>query len=373
MSPFNIYRKTMIFSWLKLGVGLMTLFICLGIGALAWFLITRLSFDAFTSIAIGCGAFLVAVVLYYLMMTKIGYSIKLGHLAIIERAHRGESIPSNPVEFSKTIVRERFGTNRQYYALSRNLMVTIRQLVRVISRGFSLDTDAPNMHSGRWVKHLICMPALRSIDECCLTYTLGQKPLEVNAACVDAMTLLVQNWAGFMSKAMRVSIVHILVCLFTFVLFFLPGFFICRDLGVNTMPWFGVAFFLTLTVKIAFFDSYVLTKIVCGFLTLAAESKIDPKNYAKLDKWSKGYDKMRHSAEKAADKAEREAEKAERAAKKAAKKAEEEEAKAAKKATAENANAEATSDAENASNAEAASDAENASNAETASDAEDKP
>ena len=44
--------------------------------------------------------------------------------------------------------------------------------------------------------------------------------------------------------------------------------------------------------------------------SLSEEEKIDPKNYPKLDKWSKGYDKMRHSAEKAADKAEREAEKA---------------------------------------------------------------
>ena len=310
----------MIFSWLKLGLGLMTLFVCLAIGSIAWIVMTKFSLDLSTSIALGCGAFLLAVVIYYLMMTRLGYSIKLGHLAIIERAYHGENVPSNPVEFSKTIIHERFGGNRQYYTLSRDLVLTIRQIERVILRGFSLDTDIPDLQTGRWFRHFISMPAIRCVDECCLSYALSQKSLEVNAACVDALTYLVQGWPTFMRKALKVSVFHHLMCLLAFAIFFVPGFFICRDLGVNTLPWFGIAFLLMITVKIAFFDSYVLSKIVCEFLALAADQKIDSKNYSKLDKWSKGYAKLRSAAEKATEKAEDEADKAARVAKKEAEK-----------------------------------------------------
>ena len=314
MSPFNIYRKTMIFSWLKLGIGMLTLFVCLAIVGIAWLIITKMAFGLLTSIAIGCTAFLVAVALYYLIMSRLGYSIKMGHLAIVERAQRGEDIPSNPVEFSKTVVSGRFGNTRHFYAQSRNISITIHQLVRVILKGFSLDKDTPDTGSARWFVYLLASPVLRCSDECCLAYALRRSDYEINAAVVDALTIFVQDWKKLSRKALKVSIVHILVCLAVFALFFVPGFFIFRDLGLNIIPWLGISFFLMLTVKVAFFDSYVLTKFVCEFLNITESAKIEAKNYVKLDSWSKNYAKMRNSAEKAAEKAEDEADKAERKA-----------------------------------------------------------
>ena len=325
MSPFAIYRKTMIFSWLKAGIGLLCLVVCLAIGAIAWLVITKMAFDLMTSIAIGCGSFLVAVGLYYLIMSKLGYSIKMGHLAIIERADNGESVPSNPVEFSKNVVSERFGNNRQFYKFGRNVRIIQRELRRVLARGFSLESDTPTKSGGLGMQ-IICNPAMSCIDECCLAYALRCKDYEINAACVDGLTILVQSWPSFRRKSLKVSLIHIGLCLLTFAIFFVPGFLISRDLGVNTLAWFGAAFLLTLTVKIAFFDSYVLTKIVCEFLGVAKETTIEQKNYAKLDKWSNGYKKMREAAEKEAEKAEDKALKAEMKARKKESKAQAEEA-----------------------------------------------
>ena len=321
MTPFSIYRKTMIFSWMKFGIGMLILFVCLAIGGLTWFIISNMAFELLTSIAIACGAFLVVVAIGYLIMSRLGYSIKTGHLAIIERAHAGQNVPSNPVEFSKTVVSGRFGSSHKFYMNARSIASTIRELVRVIMRGFSLKTDTPDVHSGRWLKYLISLPALHCADECCMTYALRHHDYEVNAAIVDALTILVQSWDKFSNKALKVSIGHILLCLMTFAIFFVPGFFICRNLGINTIPWLGIALVLTFTVKIAFFDSYVLTKIVCDFLSIAGETEIESKNYVKLDSWSKQYANLRKAAEKAAEKAEDEADRAERAAKKAAAKA----------------------------------------------------
>lgn len=327
MSPFNIYRKTMIFSWMKLGLGLMTFIACLAVGFAAYFLITNMDFALTTSIAIGCCAFLIAVGVYYVIMAKLGYSIEMGHLAIIERADRGEDVPSNPVEFSKTVVAARFENNRKFYMQSRDVQLAYRQIARVLGRGFSLDKDTPELGMGRWVKMVMSHSALACVNECCLAYALRRSDYEVNAACVDALTILVQDWRAFSQKALGISIGHVAICLATFALFFVPGFVFFKDMGLNMLPWLGVAFFLTLTVKIAFYDSYVLAKTVCAFLDLAGQSKIESRNYAKLDKWSKEYAKLRASAEKAAEKAEDEAEKAAKKAAKAAK-AEEKAAKA---------------------------------------------
>ncbi|MBQ8035994.1 MAG: hypothetical protein IJ268_03285 [Proteobacteria bacterium] len=320
MSPFNIYRKTMIFSWMKLGLGLLTFVACLAIGFVAYLTITNMAFELMTSIAIGCSAFLIAVAVYFLIMAKLGYSIEMGHLAIIERADRGEDVPSNPVEFSKTVVAERFGNSRKFYKQSRDVQLAYRQMARVLGRGFSLDKDTPELGMGRWLKMMLSHSALSCVNECCLAYALRRSDYEVNAACVDALTRLVQDWRSFNGKALSISLVHVLVCLLTFALFFVPGFLVFKDMGLNMVPWLGVAFFLTLTVKVAFYDSFVLSRTVCAFLEMAGASKIEARNYAKLDKWSKEYAKLRSSAEKAAEKAEDEADRAERAARKSASK-----------------------------------------------------
>ena len=151
MKPGIIWRKTIIFSWIQLGLGLATFFICLGIGGIAWLIIRNTDVSVLTSIAIGCSAFLVAVVLYFVLMSRFGYGIKMGQLAIVERAHHGDSIPNNPVGFSKDVVKERFGNNRKYYGIQRNITTAVREILRVIARGFSLDKDTPDVHGGGWL------------------------------------------------------------------------------------------------------------------------------------------------------------------------------------------------------------------------------
>jgi hypothetical protein len=304
MKPGTIYRKTMIFSWMKLGLGLVTVFVCLIVGAVAWLVITHVQLDMLTSIAIGCAAFLIAIGIYYGMMSRIGYSIKLGQLAIVERAHGGQDIPSNPVEFSKTVLKARFQSNRQYHVMARNLMLDITQIVRVISRGFSLHSDMPETGFGRLFLSVLSYPALSCMDECCMTYALRRKDYEVHAACVDALTILAQNWDRFRKQAIKLSLIVILIWILLMALFFLPGWAVAQSLSVSFWPWLGVSFFLVMTCHFAFIDSWILTKIVCGYLDIAQDTQIESKNYKKLDSWSKAYAKMRKEAETIAEKAE---------------------------------------------------------------------
>lgn len=321
MTPGYIFRKTMIFNWIKLGIGVLTLFVAMLVGAVAWLILMKTTFSLMTQIAIGCGGFLVTVAIYYLIMSRLGYSVMTGHLAIIERAHGGADIPPNPVEYSKTIVQERFGSNAKFYAISRNVSTAVRQMRRVIMRGFSLDKDTPDMSPLRRVIILLSHSALSYIKDCCFAYALSRRDYEVNAAVADALTIMAQCWDKVMRSALRLSLIVMVLCCFLFVIFFLPGLAICNAMSLSSLPWIGVSLFLAVTFKIAFFDSWVLTKMVCSFLDIAKNAQIEQKNYIKLDTWSKAYAKIRKEAESAAEKAEdaqdREARKARKAEKRA--------------------------------------------------------
>ena len=294
MNPGNIWRKTLIFSWIRLGLGLLTFFVCLLIAGIAWLIIRKTDISIYTSIITGCSAFLIAIVIYFIMMSRIGYNIKMGHLAIVERAHRGESVPGNPVEFSKDVVKQRFGNNRKFYAIQRDITTSRNQILRVLARGFSLETDVPDMRGGGWLRFLFCLPAINCIDECCLTYALRRTDYEVNAACIDALTILVQDWRAFIKRAAILSLIVYLICLGLLAVFFLPGFYLLQSMAIQPIFWLAISFFLVITVKVAFIDSYTLTKIVCQFLEIAQKAEITSENYKKLDSWSSVYAKLRN-------------------------------------------------------------------------------
>lgn len=303
MSPGKIFRKTMIFNWIRLGIGMLTGFIGLLVIGLIWLLITKMSFSLPTNIALCCGAFLFIIGSYYTIMGRLGYNTQMGHLAIVEQALETSRIPSNPVEYSKTVVSERFGSNRKFYLLSRDIRISILQMRRVISRGFSLDTDLPDMSIGRWFLYVLLHPALSCADDCCLTYSLRRRDYEVHAACVDALTILVEKWRVFVRRAIRSSVIMYLACIFLFLVFFLPGLGISSSLSISSLPWMGISFLLMLTFKVAFLDSWIQIHMVCEFLKLSEETTIDPVHYDKLDRWSKAYAKLRKTAAQEAKKA----------------------------------------------------------------------
>ena len=64
MTPSTIYRKVMIFNWIKLGIGFLNCLIAMMIVGGAYLVITHFEFEMMTNIAIGGGAFLF-IVLYH--------------------------------------------------------------------------------------------------------------------------------------------------------------------------------------------------------------------------------------------------------------------------------------------------------------------
>ena len=68
MTPSQIYRKTMVFNWYKLGLGVLTFFVCALFFCATWFAANHFAVDISTMIGLCCGAFLCAVIVYYIIM-----------------------------------------------------------------------------------------------------------------------------------------------------------------------------------------------------------------------------------------------------------------------------------------------------------------
>lgn len=283
----------MIFNWIRLGIGMVTVFFCMLIFAVAWLLVTKLALALSTTIAVACTAFLLAVAIYYFIMIRYGYGIKLGQLAIVGMAHSNSDIPSNPVEFSKSVVTNRFGGSRHYYALARRLSLALGEIYSVIGRGFRLGTDAPELRSSKRWLHCLSRPALGYADECCLCYALNHPDGDMHETCVDALTLFVQNWDDIIKGAAKTSLIVIFLTLGLGTLLYLPGLAASQAFENNSLPWLGISFMLALTFKIAFLDSWILIRMVTQFLTLSEETKLESSYYEKLEHWSKSYAKLR--------------------------------------------------------------------------------
>lgn len=305
MTPSAIYRKVMIFNWIKLGIGFLNCLVAMLIIGGTYLLITYSQLDITTDIAIGCGAFLLIVAIYYVMMGRLGYSVRTGQLAVTERANAGQAIPPNPVEFSKDIVSQRFGSNRRFYLISRDIVIAIRQFVRVFARGFSLVSDTPDLRLSRRLLILFSHSAIFKADDCCIAYALRKRDYELNAACVDALTILAQQWGTFIRRAFKLSLIVTVSSILLFFIFYLPGLAVSRSLSVSSFPWMGISFLLMISFKIAFFDTWVQTKMVCEFLDIASHTTIDGQLYQKLDSWSSMYANLRKAAQKATEMAEK--------------------------------------------------------------------
>ena len=152
---------------------------------------------------------------------------------------------------------------------------------------------------------LLSHTAIYKADDCCIAYALRKRDYELNAAIVDALTILAQQWNVFIRRAFKLSLFVIVGCIFLFLIFYLPGLAVSQSLSISSLPWMGISFLLMLSFKIAFFDSWVQTKMTCEFLDITNDTAIDGKLYQKLDSWSSMYAHLRKLAQKATEKAEK--------------------------------------------------------------------
>lgn len=283
MSVSEIYKKTLKFGFIKMGiqgvvlaVSLVTLAICAGLGALLK--------SSTISLILLLVWIIVTAVVYRMALSYMGYMIRAAHVAIVSKAVTEGVIPDNMVEVGKQMVQERFGATNTYVVINHLINGAVRQLQNVVNRVDNLLDGIPGVDKLMDVIKVFLRIFLGYIDECCLGYTFYKKGEDAFKCGCDGVVIYFQNAKHLLKSALVTSV---LVVVLTFISWFAP-FLIFAGLlklfGLSSA--YGVAAVISILIAIAvketFIDPFILVQTMTAYMEVAPQTEITVDLYDKL-------------------------------------------------------------------------------------------
>jgi hypothetical protein len=296
MKAKEVFSKTLVFGWVKLGLGLLNILVA----AVLFAVLMGISY-LFNSGGAGAILFFIWLgvvgLVNFLLNHYIGYLVKAAHVAVIATSFQNGAVPADPLQTGKAMVKERFGTSNVYFVLDKLVAGSVRQLQRTLGRlTDSLLGSIPGMDSLKKLMNLFLDISLGYIDECCLGYTFVHPEQNAFKSAADGVVIYFWNWKTLLKDAAKTTLTVVLsvaaVTLVAFIVF--GGLF-------RLLEWSGfVAFVLSLllawTVKYAFIDSWILVKMMSSYMEAVPTTAITFDLYGKLcnlsgkfkELWQKG-------------------------------------------------------------------------------------
>ena len=291
MNVKDVYVKTMKFNFIKLGLGaavtaisMLLLLMFGGIAVLCDNQIVTLAMIAVWCFATG-GT-------YKIIMNYVGYLIKAAHVAVISEAVTTGQIPENMVETGKNMVKERFVETNVYLVLDKLVSGAVKQLQKAVgSVGNALDF-IPGMSNITSILQTFIGISLGYVDECCLGYSFLQKDKGAFEAGCDGVVIYFQNAKHLLKNA---AVTTIVVLLSTFLAWIVP--FILLSVIFSALEWnmmiaFILSVIISICIKVAFVDSYMLVKMMFSYMEVAPQTQISFDLYEKLCKLSNSFKKL---------------------------------------------------------------------------------
>ena len=286
MTAKEIFMKTLPFCWMKLGLGLLNIVICVALFAILMGI--SLLFD---SEGVAGVMFLVWLVLAgivnFFINHYVGYLLKAGHVAVVARTFKDGRVPSNCISVGKDMVKERFGTTNAYFAIDKLVSGAVKQLQRTLGRVTdSLLGSLPGADGVKSATNFFINISLGYIDECCLSYTFYKDQQNAYKSACDGVVIYAQNWKRLLKNAamtaLTVIVSMLVVTLVAFIIF--GGIF--RMLDWSGFVAFVLALMMAWTVKYAFVDSWMMVKMMHGYMQVAPTTIITFDLYGKLSNLS---------------------------------------------------------------------------------------
>ncbi len=286
MTASEVYSKTLVFGWIKLGLGLVNILIAVVLFAVLMGISVLMGSEGVAGIMFFVWLSVVGVV-NFIINHYFGYLVKAGHVAVIATAFQTGQVPDDPVNVGKLMVKERFGTSNVYFGIDKLVAGSIKQLQRTLGRVTdSLLGAIPGMDGVKGLMNMFLDISLGYIDECCLGYTFNHKEQNAYKSAADGVVIYAQNWKTLLKDSAKTTLTVILsVVVVTLVGFILFGG-IFRLLGWSGFVAFIIALFFAWTVKYAFIDSWILVKMMSSYMQVAPTTVITFDLYGKLSQLS---------------------------------------------------------------------------------------
>ncbi|MCL2854354.1 MAG: hypothetical protein FWE21_01890 [Defluviitaleaceae bacterium] len=291
LTPFEIFKGTLPFVFIKLGlrllfVALLTLIIALLVRGFismqhitaSWYCWTN--WDTWTNFGSHAlwGIFLAVVVLPllgFIFKRYLRFMFRVGHISVIVRAVNFNSIPDYQVAYGMERVKKKFAKANIFFVIDK---MVHRALVEL----------QPMMNSATSSLGFLALPVrafkgklLRHVDDCCLAFTFLREDISPLRASVLGVISYVRGWRAMAKQAALATLYSFLVSL----AFYVMGFIWLYNgvmSGSSDMITSAVVFILVMgAVKRCILDSYVMTVMVAAFLREIA-------NHGIADNWMAG-------------------------------------------------------------------------------------
>lgn len=290
MKTKDIYFGTMKFVWVKLAMGtavtlasivLLVIFMLVGSlfggGGLYFMMLLWLAATA---------------AIYGLVMNYFGYMVKAGHVAVIAHAVTTGQLPEDQFAFGKETVQARFAASNVYFAVDKLVSGAVRQLQNTIGKiGGALDA-IPGVSQITGILQTFIGIALGYVDECCLGYCFLQKDEGAFKASCDGVVIYFQNAKKLLKDAAVTTLVVIVGTMAAWVLPMILFGVVFKALNWSMVLAFVLAILVSIVVKSAFIDSFMLVKMMVSYMEVAPQTEITFDLYDKLCKLSSKFKEL---------------------------------------------------------------------------------
>lgn len=297
MKTGQIYRKTMCFAWMKLGLGTITvvlsaivLGICIAAGE---YIGTNTSLGDIAGIIIAIGTGMVGIiVIYKAIYHYIGYLVKAGHVAVIAMALTEGKIPEHPYQTGKEIVKSRFLETNVFFVIDRLISGAVSQIQNVLSRLNNLTGNNTIVNAIVAVVQIFISIVLEYVDECCLAYIFYKKDENPFKCAADGVVIYFKNWKNLLKNALWLTLFVIVATLLACIIPVGALYLLFDSLGFEVWVAVILGVMIAFVIKVAFIDSYMLIKVMQNYMLTAPTTEITFDLYEELCKMSKKFTKL---------------------------------------------------------------------------------
>lgn len=311
MTNIAIYKKTLVFSLLKILIAVVGLAIAAGVTLLAYTLSGGNSDEA-KLLYIGGGA-VVGLIIFGVIMHFASYLVVAGHIAMITKGVTENELPEHVIKEGAAVVKSRFATVAVYFALLR----ITRGISNQITRGLNFLADSTGNDAVGIVVAVIDILVsivLTYINYCCLGWVFCNPQQSAVKSTCDGAVIYFKNWKTLlknMGKILGLGLASLVVIGGVFVgIFYLATQGIdfpdlvaegleISALGVRWIAIGVVSFICWLVVHSAFVQPYVLISVMRAYIDSAKSTPFTSEIYKKLCGMSKKFKKAYDESEKA--------------------------------------------------------------------------
>jgi membrane-anchored glycerophosphoryl diester phosphodiesterase (GDPDase) len=196
MTNFEVYKKTFIFSWVRLGIDLLQIAVLAGCMAAGFLLAGE------KLVGLGIGV-IVGLIIFGIVLHFVSYLYKAGQIAMMTGAVTAGTLPDNVLQAGKQAVKERFTTVSVYYVVTS----AISGIFHEISRGVTSIANAAGGEAGNTIGSIITGvidTIVAYLCDCCLGWVFYNQGANAFHCTLQGAVLFFKNWKALLKNLGRI-------------------------------------------------------------------------------------------------------------------------------------------------------------------------